>query len=974
MWLSILGRYLGSGKAAPRRRGRRRLRRAHSAPGVRQLEHRNLLSPAPVPSGILSWWPGDDNAADLVGSNGGTLNGNVGYYQGQVGDAFQFDGTDYVSAPTTGLPTGNADRTIEMWVKVNAFATTESFFAGYGNFGSTEETYQVGTLEDGTLFFSQWGQSFNGPALQAGKWYHVAVTSVGNAETLYLNGVSVATGSLTLNTPTGSSLYIGRIPGALGDTRQLDGEVDEVSVYNRALSATEIDAIYQAGDDGKRKPYMIVDTSSPSEGDVVATPPTHFTIEFSNPIDASSLQASALTVNGTPADSVSLVNPYTAGFDFNSSPVTGGGLQTMQMAAGAVHASNHIANPSLVAWSKTFSYQPPADQWTGANFAVDTNWSDGANWSLGAPPSAGQNVLFTSNASVKDFTSTVDAGFTNAIAGLNIDSSWGGTITVNSPLSVTGDFTLASGTFGGSGAVTIGGRASHWNGGQIDLGSGGLTNTGTLNANTAGGNLVLNGAGILTNEGTIDLAGTNSVILEGTATLDNTAGATLDITGNGSVGQSGGGTLTSAGTLEKTGGTGTSTIASSFINSGAITVTKGTLALASAGGTSTGGTFKVARGATLDLTGGASVAYGGTYTGTGQGTVALSAGTLAVARGGATFDMAGALFQWTGGTIDVAKGSFTNTGTINYSGSANVVLAGAHSLVNRKHMLQTSTGTLLLENGATLDNTRAGLYNLDGDGGIGETGTSALVNAGTLEKSAGTGTSTIATSTLSNTGSIEVGTGTLDVTATVSQVSGGTLTAGSWTVTGSATVTSTLDIASAGSLTTLGSGATVTLNGLNTTFSNLGGLSTIDSGAGFSLLGGQSFTTSGALTNAGVLTLGPGSVLTVSGGFTQQSTGTLTVGMGGTDTAPTIGQLVSTTGSVSLAGSLNVVSTVVPSSGSQIELLDNEGNTAISGTFAGLAAGSSFKVTVGGTTMTFVISYTGPDGDGNQNVVITRVS
>jgi uncharacterized repeat protein (TIGR03803 family) len=433
----------------------------------------------------------------------------------------------------------------------------------------------------------------------------------------------------------------------------------------------------------------------------------------------------------------------------------------------------------------------PIDQWTGANFAVDTNWSDGANWSLGVPPDPGQTAQFTNNATVKSFTATVDAGFTSAIGVLDIDSTWGGTITVNSPLTVTGNFTLASGNLGGSGAVTIGGSASTWTGGQIDLGSGGLTNTGTLTADTTAGNLVLTGAGTLTNNGTINEAGTNSLVLENTATLDNAGGGTFDLTANGGLSQSGGGTFTNAGTVEKTGGTGTSTIASA---------------------------------------------------------------------------------------------------------------------------------------------------------------------------------------TLSNTGTVEVASGTVDISAAVTQVSGKTLAGGIWTISGSSTVHAKLDITSAGSFTTLGAGAQVTLDGLHTGFTNLKGLRTIDAGASFSLLGGQSFTTAGALTNKGSLTLAPGSVLTVSGNFTQASTGTLTIELGGTNKSPTFGQLVSATGTVALAGSLDVTSTAVPAVGSAFELLDNEGDASISGMFKGLSEGATFKVTAGTTTMKFKITYGGKDADGKKNVVIRRTS
>jgi uncharacterized repeat protein (TIGR03803 family) len=431
----------------------------------------------------------------------------------------------------------------------------------------------------------------------------------------------------------------------------------------------------------------------------------------------------------------------------------------------------------------------PPDQWTGANFAVDTNWSDGANWSLGTAPAAGQQVNFTNNPSVLSFTSTVDAGFTNTIGDLDIDSTWGGTITANSALNVGGSLALASGSLGGSAAVTVAGSASDWTGGQIVVGAGGFTNTGTFLADTTAASLVVTGAGLLNNTGTMDEGGANSLELENNAVLSNAKGATFDITGSGSISQSGGGSVTNAGLLEKT----------------------------------------------------------------------------------------------------------------------------------------------------------------------------------------GTGISTIASTTLGNTGTVEVTHGTLDISAAVAQAAGKTLTAGTWTVSGNGKDKVKLDITSDRHLTTIGSRAKVTLSGLNTIFANLSGLTTIAGGGSFSLLAGQSFTTAGALTDNGKLTLGPGSVLTVSGSFTETSTGVLTVEIGGTNSVPTFGQLVSTTGTVTLAGSLSVTTTVVPAVGSAFELLDNEGDAPIVGTFSGLPRGTTFNVLKGKRTLHFKITYVGTDTDGNQNVVITRV-
>jgi hypothetical protein len=113
------------------------------------------------------------------------------------------------------------------------------------------------------------------------------------------------------------------------------------------------------------------------------------------------------------------------------------------------------------------------------------------------------------------------------------------------------------------------------------------------------------------------------------------------------------------------------------------------------------------------------------------------------------------------------------------------------------------------------------------------------------------------------------------------------------------------------------------------------------------------FPPHGALTNDGSIRLSPGRVLTVSGSFTQASTGALALEIGGSNSAPTFGRVVSTAGTVTLAGSLTVTSTVVPSVGSPFEVLDNGGGSAVSGTFAGLPAGATFTVKSGGASMTF---------------------
>lgn len=205
-----------------------------------------------APVGIVGWWQAENNTADIVGTNNAVLIGKAGYTNGFVGQAFRFSTNgDQVKTSTGGFPIGTNDRTMECWVYFNSFISgAESTIAGYGNFGGSGQIYEIYLTPSQQFCFSQWGSSIVGPTLSSGQWYHLAVTSVGTNVTLYVNGASVANGGISFNTPSNTSLYIGGVT-AFGSVRQTAGQIDEVSIYNRALSPAEIAAIYNAGNAGK---------------------------------------------------------------------------------------------------------------------------------------------------------------------------------------------------------------------------------------------------------------------------------------------------------------------------------------------------------------------------------------------------------------------------------------------------------------------------------------------------------------------------------------------------------------------------------------------------------------------------------------------------------------------------------------------------------------------------------------------------
>jgi uncharacterized protein YjdB len=212
------------------------------------------------PSGIVAWWTGDGNTNDLLDQSFAAPVGNVTYVAGMVGQAMQFDGiSSYVQIKSPTLPAGTADRTIELWGLFSTSYTSpavQGLFFGYGQWGApgaTNELLVLGTSQPNVPVFSQWGSNIADPApVPQNTWVHYAYTLASGVSTLYVNGTAVASSNtLNVNTPAGYPVgYMGGIPGY---QEWLQGGVDEVTVYSRALQPSEIGAIYAAAGNGKCK-------------------------------------------------------------------------------------------------------------------------------------------------------------------------------------------------------------------------------------------------------------------------------------------------------------------------------------------------------------------------------------------------------------------------------------------------------------------------------------------------------------------------------------------------------------------------------------------------------------------------------------------------------------------------------------------------------------------------------------------------
>jgi len=232
-----------------------------------------LVACTTAPSGLVSWWPGQNNAQDLIGTNNGSLEGGISFTSGVVGQAFYFNNTNAdVRIPASGslnLGLGSAGFTLEAWVScVNITQLNPIFEWNQGN-DTTSEGVHFYVYSNGALYGNVvdtggnvLAHDFQSAAglITTNQFYHVALTFSKplGLESMYLNGVLVAQKSTGQITPlTSYNLYLGRRPPTQSETYSFAGTLDEPTIYNRPLTQAEIQAVFTAGDSGKCIPPPI---------------------------------------------------------------------------------------------------------------------------------------------------------------------------------------------------------------------------------------------------------------------------------------------------------------------------------------------------------------------------------------------------------------------------------------------------------------------------------------------------------------------------------------------------------------------------------------------------------------------------------------------------------------------------------------------------------------------------------------------
>lgn len=202
----------------------------------------------PLSTNLSAYWKLDETSGTRIDSKNGfdlTDNGSVGFSVGKINNGTEFN-NNYLSGTINNE--FSSGFSISSWFKLNTVPTTiYVHIAGENNY-YTEQVFRYGfQLENGTIRFYTSEITIYGPTISEDQWYHV-VASVSNTEaSFYVDGIMV--GSVTTNNVVGN--YNPLIPftlGALqGYNEAFNGIIDEVGIWNRALTDAEVTRLYNNG-------------------------------------------------------------------------------------------------------------------------------------------------------------------------------------------------------------------------------------------------------------------------------------------------------------------------------------------------------------------------------------------------------------------------------------------------------------------------------------------------------------------------------------------------------------------------------------------------------------------------------------------------------------------------------------------------------------------------------------------------------
>jgi len=206
-------------------------------------------------SGLISYYSFDVGADDDYASNDGTVSGaslTTGS-SGKLSEAYDFDGTDdYIDLPNTIL-TDMQSRTVSMWVYVDSsqdgrpLTTNRANDAVHFRIDSSDRLWAEVRKSDAPAEWIEIVSSSASTEINTGEWVHIGYTIDQSTKTIsvFVNGTVVDSGTYGTYNIGETGDYATHLGGMYSF---FNGKIDEIGVWNRALTTDELSDLYNSGD------------------------------------------------------------------------------------------------------------------------------------------------------------------------------------------------------------------------------------------------------------------------------------------------------------------------------------------------------------------------------------------------------------------------------------------------------------------------------------------------------------------------------------------------------------------------------------------------------------------------------------------------------------------------------------------------------------------------------------------------------
>jgi hypothetical protein len=200
-----------------------------------------------IDNGLTTWWKFDEGtettAYDSAGSNNGTIYGGATWTTGKIAGALSFNGSsNYIDCGSG--PSNYDNITVMAWMKTSTNGVLVSNRYNNGSYGTwytlSSTCIELGGNNNGVgyAYFT-----FNTSTLD-GLWHHVVYTKDGTNNAIYVDGSPDQQFTSNADISWSVPLYIGKKWNKIYDISWFNGVIDDVRIYNRALSAAEVALLY----------------------------------------------------------------------------------------------------------------------------------------------------------------------------------------------------------------------------------------------------------------------------------------------------------------------------------------------------------------------------------------------------------------------------------------------------------------------------------------------------------------------------------------------------------------------------------------------------------------------------------------------------------------------------------------------------------------------------------------------------------